>query len=358
MSGSTMYDLIVLAPFGVYHTGQLVTDPTQVATILANPTQSRSVVKVGVSGQMSPSSTGTGGATVSGGGTTLAPSGTYLSGASEVGSSIVLSYSNGTTQTLPNTVMTAAELAALQQVAGIATSQQADEAAIATLQQQHATDVSAIAALQASGTGTGTSLTSTQTANIAAVPGIANRQTADEATISTQGSAVAAQGTRLTADEATISTQGSTVATNASAVGSLGSRLTGDEATASTQGSAQTALASRLTADETILSGKANISAYVRTPYTASGTLATTDSLSRISSSSAVTMTLANGSVDNHAQLIANIGAGAASIVGTFYGTAQTYTLPGLSAGTSSTGSLGSSITVRYQADLISYIVE
>lgn len=97
---------------------------------------------------------------------------------------------------------------------------------------------------------------------------------------------------------------------------------------------------------------------YVRSTYTASGTLATTDNLSLVTSSTAVTMTLANGTVDNHPQLIKQFGPGSVSVSGTFDGTMQTITLSTLVPSSSNSGSLYSSVTTRWIAASNTYIVE
>lgn len=106
---------------------------------------------------------------------------------------------------------------------------------------------------------------------------------------------------------------------------------------------------------DTLVSGVAKT--FTKTTYSSSGTISPTDNLSILNSSSDLTMTLANGTVDNHQQTLKQFGSGNVSITGSFDGITQNMTLstPPPSSGYPL---IYSAVTVRYILALNTYIVE
>jgi hypothetical protein len=102
---------------------------------------------------------------------------------------------------------------------------------------------------------------------------------------------------------------------------------------------------------QVVQSPSAATAAKIETDYTAAGALAITDDLSVVSNASAITMTLANDTKDQHAHTIYQTGAGTVSVTAMIDGTSQTVAL-------SSQGSLKSTLTLRWLASQSSYVVD
>jgi hypothetical protein len=91
---------------------------------------------------------------------------------------------------------------------------------------------------------------------------------------------------------------------------------------------------------------------YVRTNYSASGAISPADNMSLINASTATTMTLAAGTVDNHLIAVNAYGAGSVVVTANIRGTSQSVTLSGAS------GSVPQSLALHWLADLATYTVE
>lgn len=91
--------------------------------------------------------------------------------------------------------------------------------------------------------------------------------------------------------------------------------------------------------------------AYQRTNYTASGAISPADSMSLINSATAVAMTLAAGTVDNHEINVNAYGTGSVTVTAPIRGTSQTVTLSGAAG-------LPQNLVLQWLADQAQYTVK